>query len=329
MQLRALLTTIPRRNGLIVTGDFNCQLSPKVGQCGPAAFRWQGQMQTGTKHGDSAEFDQLIHDFALISNTTWDASQGPTFHHGSHASRIDHIFCSANLHDAVSKHSVFISNAPFLPADGPVHVPILCSFKRVSLPFQQKSHAVTYQQKLKGREAWYQCTADWTAFEQDVTRAIADLNNQCDTCPIDLLHHRTIEAYHVHFTPQPVQRELTVHVGMVKAKWHHRLQMKQKQSAGLRPANQLQDIFRRWMHAARHAKLTKMHNKWVGLRKRQLVQQVIDDADRAANQYDSFNLFRAVNRLTPKSRKRRVRLRTSDGHLVLPLQKRCRSLAVL
>lgn len=255
------------------------------------------------------EFGKIIADYALISNTTWDARQGPTFHDGHNASRIDHVFCSQDLHDARAKHSVYLNDAPFLPTDGPIHVPILCTIKKTSVLFSHyPTSKVTYQNKLKGREAWYNMTPDWHAFAHDTREAIGHMQPSTHHCPIDSLHTKVIDAFRAHFSIKPPDKECTVHVGMVKAKWHHRSQMQTIQCAGMHPSLQLKDILCRWMHAARFSRLKKMHTAWVHFRKKQIVETIIDDADRAAQPYDSFRLFQSIHKLTPKTRKRRVHL---------------------
>ena len=52
----------------------------------------------------------------------------------------------------------------------------------------------------------------------------------------------------------------------------------------------------------------------------QMINEIIDTADRAARAYDSFGLYRAVNRLTPKRDRRKVRLRNAQGGPASPIE---------
>lgn len=185
--LSDLIHGIPKRNGLVVTGDFNSQVAPLTGQCGPMEFRWNGRMQTGSQHSDSHELDRIIRDYGLISNTTWDSAQVPSFRDGSHASRIDRVFCSPNMHDALAKKACYIQHAPFLPLDGPVHVPIVCTFRKPLFPPRQPSAHITYQQKIRGRHDWRRRTPTWQSFCSDAQAVIAQLPlGRPRTCSVPL-----------------------------------------------------------------------------------------------------------------------------------------------
>lgn len=69
--------------------------------------------------------------------------------------------------------------------------------------------------------------------------------------------------------------------------------------------------------------LNRAHKKWVLQSKKQRLLDAVHTADQAARAYDSFALFQTVNRFTPKSRKRRVQLRTPEGTLASPSQELC------
>lgn len=103
-KLHSQLQMVPKRNGLILMGDFNCQLSQIPSQSGAPQFHWNNEIQIGPLHSDQTDFARIIKDHALTSLATWNAKDGPSFAFDGHGSRIDHVFSSSNLRDAEAKH---------------------------------------------------------------------------------------------------------------------------------------------------------------------------------------------------------------------------------
>ena len=83
------LTTLSKRNILLLAGDFNCSLPFSAGHVGYSHFHWQGQRALGVQHDDAGLFLSIVRAHNLVALNTFDPTIGPTFWHGDACSRID------------------------------------------------------------------------------------------------------------------------------------------------------------------------------------------------------------------------------------------------
>ena len=83
------LSQLPRRNQLLIAGDFNCSLHQDGRHVGTTHCTWHGQHHSGPDYGDRSSFQQLLRKFDLTALNTWKASDPPTYESSHAASRID------------------------------------------------------------------------------------------------------------------------------------------------------------------------------------------------------------------------------------------------
>eukprot|EP00438_Fugacium_kawagutii_P001800 Skav235979 [mRNA] locus=scaffold592:230574:233068:- [translate_table: standard] len=128
--LRKMVSHLPSRHHVVLTGDFNSSLEHRAGHCGPSQYWHGGLLAEGPTHEDQDELLRILLDYDLVSLTTWNAKDGPSYKHDTKSSRIDHVFCRRFQSDAQSKQAGYLSDAPFLPTNGPMHVPLLCTIPK-------------------------------------------------------------------------------------------------------------------------------------------------------------------------------------------------------
>eukprot|EP00438_Fugacium_kawagutii_P020881 Skav228301 [mRNA] locus=scaffold209:323073:334141:- [translate_table: standard] len=315
-QLHLSLQAVPRRNGCLLLGDFNCQVSPLPTQTGAAHFHVHGGLSTGPSYTDQHEFTRIVRDHDLVSLTTWNAKDGPSFLNDTHGSRIDHIFGNRLIVDRDAKSCKYLTEVPFVPDSGPRHRPILSNLPRPRISYGRRASSthVTYQQKLKSRDALLQHQPTWTAFSTDVLHSVAQISqhNELNTCPLDHLHRDVQLAFHRHFPTHQRTCVEKVNHGIVRQKWdaYHALKQFQLMQMRLEP---ISVAFQLWSLVTIFRKHDRAHKKWVIDWKKTQIQDSIATADAAARAYDSFALYRTVNWFTPKTDRRKVRFRNNNG----------------
>eukprot|EP00438_Fugacium_kawagutii_P007526 Skav231107 [mRNA] locus=scaffold2525:483158:488152:- [translate_table: standard] len=260
-----------------------------------------------------------MQDHDLVSLSTWNAKSGPSFIHGSHSSRIDHVFCRRFQCDRPAKQACFVADAPFLPLDGPHHVPIICNLPKPFVRYGQKNHPrkISHAQKLKCRTAWHDYTDDWDKFVQLSDGCISNIAaHDLNGCAIQNMHDALIDTFHECFPAQRTAKGTKGHAGLVSQKWHHHAMIckLKRRSFGIR------QVFEFWHHVTAFRTLDKQHRKWVLHSKKQLMWEVIAEADKAARRHDSFSLFQLVHRFTPKTARRSMKLRNAQGHPAGPVE---------
>ena len=78
-------------------------------------------------------------------------------------------------------------------------------------------------------------------------------------------------------------------------------------------------VFRCWMQLTQFAKIKRSQAHQVKLAKQQKFEAILVEADEAARHYDLRRLHRLIDRITPKTRRIRIQLRTPTGGLADPV----------
>lgn len=321
-KLERQLQILPSRNGQLLLGDFNCQLPHIPGLSGPPQFWFQDSLISGPQHSDQSEFQRIIRDHTLVSLTTWNAKDGPTFRTDAAGSRIDHIFCNRGLADQSSKSCRYLTDARFMPDSGCRHMPLICILPRPKIKYNStgSSQAISYQQKLRCREAWHQQTDQWNQFQRQTSADISNLRvSDGEQCPVEALRQKAQQAFHACFPRTARIHEAKCNEGILSAKWSHYHKIKSISLTDLME-HPLFRLFDTWKHVVSFRKVDRSHKKWVFAWKKQQIQQSIDTADHAASAYNSFTLYRTVNLFTPRRDRRKVRLRNKQGGPAGPVE---------
>ena len=310
-----LLGSLPKRNSFMVCGDLNCSLVADGLHVGHSSFTWQHHKHRGPAHSDMTRLHAILQHHSLVAANTWNETDPPTFVNGMHASRIDHFLMRLTECDVIAKDVKFFQDAGFLPIGGAFHVPMVCSIRRI--PYNKSAassiSSCTYNQRLQCRAAWRDQTPKWIDFQtqlQETWHHLSIDHIQQDTV-IDDLHNAFRDSFHNHFPrclrscSEPDMAQLQA----FRSKWWHRRQLTQTRRC------QVPDLFKAWYHACRFSNIKRHQQVIARDRKRQQLHDLMQEVANAAACNDSFTIYQAVHRFTPKQAKRKIRLRTEDGNI--------------
>ena len=308
---------LPRRNMLVICGDFNCGVIEMKGHVGDEFFTWNRMAHAGQRHPDTAEFMSFIREHGLVALNTWSRLQGPTFVHGEKAARIDFLLTRTCHTDGDAKKVIAIQNAPFIENLHFGHVPLLGS-----LPFyriQTQPHMTvgfSLHQRNLLRQEWTNSTPAWQALIQD---ACSNLDRQvtCESSvdPIAELHSLVIPRVKQTLSDIGSKSTLTNDsLQHLDDKWFHLTQARREVSLG----SGTQRWFRCWFHLARFQALKRFHQRYATQRRRLKLSNAIHEANLAASRHDSYRLFQIIRALAPKVPTRHIHLRNTQGALSHP-----------
>ena len=310
-QLQQCMGTVPNRNSLLLAGDFNCSLHADGQHVGTDKFRWHCSSRSGTKHADAGTFHDFLRRYNLTVLNSWDARSPPTFCHGYVASRIDYLIMRHADSDCYSKQVTYHQDADFLPLDGPMHIPMVCSVKKIPFIFTKAAGrpTCTYQQRMHCRAAWRHQNPTWITMMHDLETQIFyfQSTHHCDYTYIDDLHNTLMPTLQQHFPKIQRNPKHPVNSALIDSKWMHRRRLLSLDDPTLL------NMYKAWYHYAKFRQLKKQHLNLAKDMKKQQKQDLLREVDQAAAIFDSFRVFQIINRYTPKQPTKKIRLRTEDG----------------
>ena len=310
-KLQSCLTTIPNRNSLLLTGDFNCSLLQDGHHVGTSDFRWLNCRHRGRQHSDADQLHALLHRYDLTVLNSWNAQAPPTYCNGIQASRIDYFITRHADSDGFSKQIVYHPQADFLPAHGAMHIPMVCTVRKIPFAFTKtaRQQTCTYRQRLQCRAAWRLNHEQWTKMMQQAHQQLDAFCTQ-EYPPeqfITKLHQTLMSTFH-DFFPKHVPHSNDAHnTDLIESKWYHRRLM-------LAPTTPtLGNLYRTWFHYIKFQTLKRKHLQHIKYLKQQHLCDLIREVDQAALNHDSFKMFSIINRYTPKQPRKKIRLRSETG----------------
>eukprot|EP00435_Cladocopium_sp_Y103_P017051 s3272_g4.t1 len=320
--LDSVLSGLPHRNSAVILGDFNCGLSALAGSVGTSDFRWQHGLVSGRTHPDQSRFLNLLRTHSLVALNSWTCTLGPTYVHGTQASRIDWICVRRPLADGTAKQVRYLWDSPFLSQTDHGHVPMMCTLAQYWIPTHSmpRIQKVTLQQRQYGRHAYMMQTAEWHECMHDIQTVIDSSFEDNDLSVDDQLqamHQQVLGIYCTHFPPGRAVRSASTWrpaMSVLQTKWDHRRAM-------LRHAVcTLGNVFKGWYHAVRFMILKRAHKKFASEIRQTRFQEVIHEAAQAANKHDTHRLFSIINTYAPKAPKRQIQLRNHAGNMATPIE---------
>lgn len=312
-RLRSTLTTIPRRNQLLLAGDFNCALGTSHNLVGTPIFDQASSPNTGFLHPDMWQFQEIVNDFHLIALNTWDPHMPPTFRQGQVRSRIDFVLTRADMTDMHSRQAHILEHAPILDPDHGGHLPLLCQVpSQWHKPASTKTSGITVAQRVACCTERRNNTEKWIMFQHTLKESFSSSLAH----PIDLsaLHEQFTSIIHRHFPSTSSQSSSPPPSPHVLSKWQHHSQIRIWSRRILRKRM----LFHLWHHCIRYYKMKRLHRK----HNKQLKHQRLTDAMTQANQlnenHDSAGLFALIKKISPKTTPTRMQLRAQDGTMMTP-----------
>ena len=319
-QLTEYIGDLPSRNQLLCTGDFNCSLHQNPPWSGTQDFYWQGTRLSGTQHRDMDVFMQCLKQHSLVALNTWQLRSGPTYFHGSHASRIDYMLCRLVNCDGLSKRVTYLPTAEFLPMNSTHHIPMVCTLmkRHVAYHRMQNPQVCTYQQRADCRQAAQQDSENWQRLQQITQQTLLQANLH-DTYPSKIVEtiHDDVSNSFSHIFPKRRQMDkrqdnTEVH-GTITSKWYHLQQV--RHVVHHHSEQHKRKLFQVWYHWSRFRCLEKRQRTEARLARVQKFHDLCTEVQTAAHQQDAHRMFSIINRYTPKRAHARIRLRTESGHI--------------
>ena len=312
LALTQALQGIPRRNYAIALGDYNTQLIPEAMRVGTATLVTSHDQQCAA---DGPAFQRVLTDCDMVALNTW---KGPkrfahTYSQNTTRTQIDHVLIRREQTDAFSKQAM-PQNAFPVAADrlDCLHRPIQASLNcrwRVWRGARQETHGIDLEKLRKD------CRGSDTA--ADTVRAI--VRREVSQCPSpELLNRNVRQAVCALY---PVKR--------VFGTDHY------KNSAVQGPVRRLWELWRQVrgshrcdtagiLHAWRRVALFKKQRRQVQAAsresRRQRVNDIMQQAAKAADVHDQASLYKCVNRLAPKAQKVRTQIRNEKGEVLTKVQ---------
>ena len=206
------LDIVPNRNSLLIAGDFNCSLQQDGHHVGTTHFKWCNAKQTGRQHSDAKIFHELLHRFDLTVLNSWNAAAPPTFCNGYLASRIDFFITRHADSDLFSKQVAYHPDAEYLPLSGAMHIPILCTIRKIPYVFTKRAGmpTCTYRQRIQCRTVSKTDPQLWTQLQHQIYTKLHEFqqHTHTDNCFIDDVHSCIMPIFQQFFPktcPEPQQ----------------------------------------------------------------------------------------------------------------------------
>ena len=310
--LQTTLHHIPKRNNLIMMGDWNTSLTRSTTATGLPTYMHDDRRCLGPQHNDSHIFHNILLQHDLIAVNTWQHDLGPTFRFQDKHSRIDYVICRRHFSDSTSKGVNYLQDFPLNSLDGAQHFPILASLLKVwhHTPTNPKT-GWTLKQRLALYKQWRYPTAQTIQLQQEINAAVQQLHPDGDC--LDTIH-KTLNDFGIQATsvrtPQWYETNLQP------------FQLFQAHSTWLAALfdSSLKSCFQAWHHVARRGHARKLMRAASKHARRERIQRLFDLAGQAERAHDHFTLYQVIRELAPKKPFRKIQICNSQGTLLNPVE---------
>ena len=306
--LQGALLAIPRRNLLILCGDFNTDLASRAPVVGPSPIRKPLPLNDDTH----LLLDILAqHDLCAIN--TWAGHKEYTCvvdGAGTGKKFIDAIFLRRSHADPQSRVTKTCYSCPLCAASesASYHYPIVATVSRwwrcwipssTNSPSRCPTHTSQHDIEMLQTAARSR-SEQWLLLEQSVS-AMKFEPEQVNARIRDLLLH--------HFPPSQAVRSSKAPScdDFFERKWKVARALRQPAGAGLHA------IFQRWRLVTRLKILHRLGQRRSRQIRRDKLNEIVDTAREAAKNYNMRALYHAVRRLSPKKPRVKVRFTSPSG----------------
>ena len=320
--------SIPRRNSLMVLGDFNAALTEHKPHVGP------GTMPHTQSHPDQSDFQNLVVSLGLNALNTWGrhGNKAGTFimHSGSKV-QIDYMLsrlpCEPDLLTAAT-----VPEAPVIHPTGFRHIPVLGFLRRPVVPKHRQA-----QHKLQPRQIQQELARDpglASRFRDAVQRQLPhhDCLNHCLQAAWTSVASSSTPRPADHIRPGPSLKEYwqakqhlrhslevvdTYHAPVMYHVAHCSTASLLRSFPGSTRA--LQPVLQAWKASIAFHATDKQLRKQVRERKSRQFDALVEQAEQAAKQ-GLPAVYQLIKQQAPKSSKRSIHFRSRDGMLMSPAQ---------
>ena len=281
-QLKDYLVHLPKRNTLILAGDFNTSMTTLPGFAASSTFQWKGGRTQGAQHSDTSDLMQVLQQHGLVALNTWNGTHGPTFVGPQHVSRIDFLLTRRHSADHAAKKVRQVTDFPMLLDQG--HVPLLTSMPKSWVPYKDRTSDFRFTLRHRLLTRMLRQTDDplWRSWVDRSTARLTNLMQQ------DVFWSATPETQLAKFNetlktdcasifaqaplllaplsgPDPFQHH-------VECKWTH-WKLSRAQTA-----SDLRSCFLSWRHWTSFLRLDREQQRVARRRKRAKIEHLMDQA---------------------------------------------------
>ena len=228
--------------------------------------------------------------------------------------------------DGTAKAVKYLWHAPFAHVFRD-HCPLLYQIHKywIPAPMHSAPQGCTLSQRAQGRTAFLEDSLQWRQYVEashgQLLQILPQLDPYADSMLLDM-NQTLLQAFHTSF-PRHHQKQTAVweqYGKWIHNKWMHRNikhALMDKLHAG---SLHVKFIFQFWYHHTRFHVLKKSHRRHALVVRNHRFQDIIQQAQRAADQHNSFQLFQLINNFAPRAPKRRMQLRTAQGLLATAVE---------
>ena len=313
-QLHDVLSTLPHRNLLLLTGDWNTSLTRTSSLVGLGDYQWQGKRVTGPKATDENVFQQLLSHYDLVVLNSWHASDGPTFRHENGTSRIDFLLTRRAHSDSLARQTRALPHMPLVPQTGPTHIPLIATLKKQWFAYHKpKDTGWTLQHRQQLRQHW--CANDdiWNNVNETIVQTLVSSTAQTP-CGLSTLHHQLNDQVGPMVSKPSMDQRPDYILNGFQQFLHCGQALRSFTTCDLK------SIFHSWYHVIKQqqARCSMRHHSKA--RRKDQRRQLMHTARQAANANDQYALFSHIRRITPKMPRMHIRLRGQQGQLLEPME---------
>ena len=302
IKLHKCLAGLPKRNVLVMGGDYNTPCIPHKGVCGPMVTT-----HAAAQYKDCQDWQNILRTMNLTVLNTWCRpvhGQLATFSTfgGERVSQIDFLIVRSRHAAREAKQAQALPDFPVAAwREGHKHFPVQAWISKLSPP-------------------WHQANAVQQAVKVDTEAIISDLKQQQESAQLRALR----DEVRLHVTADP---EKLSNVLMQAAQHHY--PMKRVAARPLSQpealANSAKDmwaLFRRmrdqqfsmagviqaWRCWVDFQRAHTLHKQRSRQRSKQRKTDIIDAAQQAANEGNAYKVWQAVQKLVPKAPRKQLQL---------------------
>ena len=307
-QLATLLNSLPKRNQIVLMGDFNCSLEPQDSLIGCGV-----QRHLAAHASDVHMLKALVEQHRLVVLNTWSrrgkaASTYIPANSTGH-SQIDFVMLNQEQCDQ-SARQTRTAQLPFVPITGMRHLPLLGSIRLPRVPTMPKPF------KSMSRQAVNQAQSQFPDILAEYQARISDLSTRDSTASAEqLIEQAWTECRMLRLAPtasrdavrlRSTGQAVNVLHPTITTLWQLRARILKMQKRG-----GLRCYIRLWQAYARLQKIQMQLRRKCRDAKKVKIQNLLQDA---ASQPQSLpSVFRLLRWIAPPVPKRKLQLRTDKG----------------
>ncbi|CAE7193616.1 unnamed protein product [Symbiodinium sp. CCMP2592] len=308
--LQRCLSSLPRRHALVLSGDFNSTCSPVPKVCGPHVLP-----VVESHKFDYMDLLHLCEAQSLVVLNSWKAPSAAhtlaTFTFGKLQSQIDYVMVRQSMANAEAKQAGVIRNYPVASwREGANHHAVEATLPLprphwLSRPQPPAAHKINMPQMIADLRATTPTPA---------LRAFRDEVAECVQPDLHTMDNVVLQAALKHYPKkEPPQTPPTQPEELASSARHlwalHRQMKAQKFTA--------KGIVEAWKLWAQFAKAHKIYKHRAKVRSKVRRDELLQQAQQAADRGNSHEMWSVIKRLAPKSRHKKVQL-YKHGHLMTP-----------